>query len=164
MGLCIRRALWVSQWPQPDLFCEFLFLTMLSRHPIERYSFMEAGKNVMTLFRSRGWTSIIADMLVDSVLSMVAIGVGVLTGIICIVVSAASGVDLSQGKVAAPFLLGFLFGFALAATLFSVVSSAVNTVIVCYAEAPAEFQQNYPKLSEDMRAAWRQAYPNEFRY
>jgi hypothetical protein len=128
------------------------------------YSFMEAGKNVMTLFKSKGWTVIIADMLVDSVLTMVAIGVGVLTGIIGIFAAQAAGIDLSQGKVAAPFFLGFLFGFALSATLFSVVSSAVNTVIVCYAEAPAEFQQNHPKLSEEMRAAWKQAWPNEFQY
>lgn len=125
---------------------------------------MEAGKNVMTLFKSRGWTAIIADMLVDSVLSMVAIVVGLLTGVIGLLAAQASGIDLSQGKAAAPFLLGFLFGFALAATLFSVVSSAVNTVIVCYAEAPSEFQQNHPKLSEDMRAAWRQAWPTDFSY
>ena len=128
------------------------------------FSFMEAGKNVMTLFKSRGWTVIIADMLVESVLSMVAMGVGVLTGLINILVAQAAGVDLTQGMVAVPFVLGFLFGFALSATLFSVVSSAVNTVIVCYAEAPAEFQQNHPRLSEEMRAAWRQAWPNDFKY
>jgi hypothetical protein len=46
----------------------------------------------------------------------------------------------------------------------TLVSSAVNTVIVCYAEAPAEFQVNHPKLSEDMRATWRQAWPSEFSY
>lgn len=128
------------------------------------FSFMEAGKNVMTLFKSRGWTVIISDMLVNSVLSMVAMGVGVLTGVIGILVALAAGVDLSQGMVAVPFIVGFLFGFALAATLFSVVSSAVNTVVVCYAEAPAEFQQNHPRLSDEMRAAWRQAWPNEFKY
>mmetsp|Transcript_26272 Transcript_26272/g.39777 ORF Transcript_26272/g.39777 Transcript_26272/m.39777 type:complete len:498 (+) Transcript_26272:81-1574(+) len=128
------------------------------------YNFMEAGKNVMTLFRSRGWTAIIADQLVDAVLSMVAIAVGVLSGIIGIFAAKAAGVDLSDGKVMAPFSLGFLFGFALCATLFSVVSSAVNTVIVCYAEAPAEFQQNHPRLSENMRMNWRQAYPNDFKY
>ncbi len=128
------------------------------------FSFMEAGKNVMTLFKSRGWTVIISDMLVDSVLSMVAMGVGVLTGIIGILVAQAAGIDLSQGMAVIAFVLGFLVGFALAATLFSVVSSAVNTVIVCYAEAPAEFQQNHPRLSDEMREAWRQAWPNEFKY
>lgn len=60
--------------------------------------------------------------------------------------------------------IGFIIGVVLCATLFSIVSSAVNTVIVCYAEAPQEFQNNHPELSEKMRAAWRQAWPNEFRY
>mmetsp|Transcript_5360 Transcript_5360/g.6247 ORF Transcript_5360/g.6247 Transcript_5360/m.6247 type:complete len:501 (+) Transcript_5360:287-1789(+) len=128
------------------------------------YSFIDAGKNVMTLFRSRGWTSIIADQLVDSVLNMVSIGVGVLTGIIGIIAAKGAGIDMSGGNMMAPFFLGFLFGFALCATLFSVVSSAVNTVIVCYAEAPAEFQQNHPQLAAEMQAAWKQAWPNDFSY
>jgi len=128
------------------------------------YSFIDAGKNVMTLFRTRGWTAIIADQLVDSVLNMVSIGVGFLTGIIAILVAQGAGIDMTEGKMLAPFFLGFLFGFALCATLFSVVSSAVNTVIVCYAEAPAEFQQNHPQLSQDMQAAWKQAWPNDFMY
>ena len=128
------------------------------------YSFIDAGKNVMTLFRARGWDAIIADNLVDSVLSMVALGVGVLTGLIGVVAAMGAGIDLSEGKSMAPFFLGFLFGFALCATLFSVISSAVNTVIVCYAEAPAEFQQNHPQLAAEMQAAWKAAWPNEFHY
>jgi len=46
----------------------------------------------------------------------------------------------------------------------SVVGSAVNTVIVCFAEAPNEFQRNHPELSEEMRATWRQAWPVECGY
>jgi hypothetical protein len=45
--------------------------------------------------------------------------------------------------------------------LMSVVGSAVNTVIVCFAESPAEFEQNHPHLSAEMRGAWRQAWPAE---
>ena len=62
------------------------------------------------------------------------------------------------------FLVGCVFGYAISATLFSIVSSAVNTVIVCYAEAPNEFQANHPELSNRMRDSWRQAWPNEFTY
>jgi hypothetical protein len=57
-----------------------------------------------------------------------------------------------------------LIGFVMCSTLLSLVSSAVNAVIVCYAEAPAEFQANHPQLSEQMRAAWKTAYPVDFRY
>jgi len=46
----------------------------------------------------------------------------------------------------------------------SVVGSAVNTVIVCYAEAPTEFETNHPELSCNMRNAWRLAFPRNFNY
>lgn len=54
---------------------------------------------------------------------------------------------------------GFIVGLVLCSILMSVIGSAVNTVIVCFAEGPAEFQRNHPRLSEKMRAAWLQAYP-----
>jgi hypothetical protein len=46
----------------------------------------------------------------------------------------------------------------------SVVSSAVDTVMVCFAESPNEFRSNYPLLSEQMVRAWRKTYPQEFLY
>lgn len=128
-------------------------------------SFMEAGSNVMTLFRNRGWTSIIADMMVDTVLMMVSVGVGAITALVAVIVGAmtvTSGSDSSILVIAG--LVGFILGYGMAATLFSIVSSAVNTVIVCYAEAPNEFQANHPQLSNQMRDAWRRAFPQEFGY
>jgi len=55
--------------------------------------------------------------------------------------------------------IGFLVGLVICSVLMSVVGSGVNTVIVLYAEAPAEFQQNYPELSNQMREAWQKVYP-----
>lgn len=57
--------------------------------------------------------------------------------------------------------VGLIVGFLISSILMSVVGSAVNTVIVCFAESPAEFEQNHPHLSAEMRAAWRQAWPVE---
>lgn len=124
---------------------------------------MDAGSSVMTLFRNRGWTSIITDLMVDTVLSMVSVGVGALTAIITLVIGATlnSGDSWTLGSAA---LVGFFIGYGMSAILFSVVSSAVNTVVVCYAEAPNEFQANHPELSNKMRNAWRQAWPNDFGY
>jgi hypothetical protein len=127
------------------------------------FSFMEAGSNVMTLFRNRGWSVIIADLMVDTVLFMVSIGVGALTALITGVIGYFLG-SRDAAVIGVSSLFGFSVGYAISSTMFSVVSSAVNTVIVCYAEAPNEFQANHPQLSDRMRTAWRQAYPNEFRY
>jgi uncharacterized membrane protein len=126
-------------------------------------NFMDAGSSVMTLFRNRGWTSIITDLMVDTVLSMVSVGVGALTAIITLVIGATlnSGDSWTLGSAA---LVGFFIGYGMSAILFSVVSSAVNTVVVCYAVAPNEFQANHPELSNKMRNAWRQAWPNDFGY
>jgi hypothetical protein len=127
------------------------------------FSFMEAGTGVMDLFRARGWTSIITDYMVDTVLFMVSLGVGVMTGILAVMVGAF--MQLSDGaNLGMSFLIGFIVGYGMCATLFSVVSSAVNTVIVCYAEAPNEFQANHPMLSERMRLTWKQAWGDEFQY
>merc|ERR1711971_119363 len=61
-------------------------------------------------------------------------------------------------------IVGFILGVVLTSTLMTLVSSAVNTVIVCHAEAPQEFETNHPKLSGEMRAAWKQAWPRDFSY
>jgi len=130
------------------------------------YDFLTAGKNVLNLFNSRGWTTIITDSLAQGVLGMVAVAVGLITGTVALAIARGKGMVFGDelGASAASFFLGFTIGWGLTNTLMTLVSSAVNTVIVCYAEAPAEFQTNYPKLSADMRASWREAWPTEFRY
>ncbi len=130
------------------------------------YTFVEAGKNVMTLFRIRGWTTIITDNLAQGVLGLVSVAIGLITGLIALVIANTRGMVFGDelGASAAAFFVGFVTGAVLTITLLTLVSSAVNTVIVCYAEAPREFETNHPKLSHDMRTAWRQTWPEEFRY
>ena len=153
----------------PFPFNQFLVLTHYSLITYKVYvglygfSFVEAGGNVMKLFRERGWTSIITDNMTDTVLFMVSLGIAILVGILAIFTSAIQG-GSDGGTVGVSFVIGFIVGFGMCTTLFSVVSSAVNTVIVCYAEAPNEFQANHPELSNSMRAAWRQTWPSEFNY
>ena len=53
------------------------------------YGYCEAGKNVMNLFRERGWDAIIADDLVGMALGLLSLVVGLLTG--------ACAVALEQG-------------------------------------------------------------------
>jgi len=125
------------------------------------YGFMEAGKNVLSLFTQRGWTVIITDNLVDGVLMMMSMAIGIWGGIFGLLVVFTKGMDLYP---VVAFCIGFFVGFVLSSVVMGVIGSAVNTVIVCYAEAPKEFQNNHPELSDQMRAAWRQAWPNDFKY
>jgi len=125
------------------------------------YSYLEAGKNVITLFKDRGWEAIIADDLVSRTLLLVSLAVaGIAGGLGAVAVKWTDwfGVDdtVISGEA---FFIGFITGLVLASILMSVIGSGVNTVIVLFAEAPAEFQENYPELSQRMRDTWIEAYP-----
>lgn len=45
------------------------------------YSYIEAGKRVINLFKTRGWQTIIADNLVNRLLGIMSLTIGLLTGI-----------------------------------------------------------------------------------
>lgn len=48
---------------------------------------MEAGKNVITLFKNRGWDAIITDDLIGNVLFLVSAIVGGIAGVIGIILN-----------------------------------------------------------------------------
>jgi len=126
------------------------------------YGYIEAGKNVMTLFKDRGWDAIIADDLVGMVLSMLSLVVGIITGVVSLL--SFQNTDWFDSfddnyKDTWIFIIGFLVGLVICSILMSTIDSAVLAVIVLFAEGPAEFEANYPKLSSKMREAWREAYP-----
>lgn len=128
------------------------------------YGYCEAGKSVMQLFKDRGWEVIIADDLVGMVLFLLSLIVGLLTGAAGILLEdqttwfesfEGSGVDLRV----LVFVLGLIIGLLLCSIVMSVIASSVNTAIVLFAEAPAEFERNYPTLSHEMREAYMRAHP-----
>jgi hypothetical protein len=126
------------------------------------YSYLEAGKNVFSLFKNRGWEAIIADDLVSMTLFLVSLMVGLVTGgvgIALIKVTEWFPEEEGANAIWVAFVFGFLSGILITSVLMSVIASGVNTVIVCFAEGPAEFDQNHPELSLKMREAWVKAFP-----
>jgi hypothetical protein len=129
------------------------------------YGYCEAGKNVIQLFKDRGWEAIIADDLVGMVLFMVSLIVGLVTGGL-----AMSFVSLTnwfdnwpyKGPEWVAFAVGLVVGLVLCSILMSVIASSVNATIVLFAEGPAEFEKNHPELSAEMREAWQSAHPGCF--
>jgi hypothetical protein len=67
--------------------------------------------------------------------------------------------DAGGNDTVVAFFLGFLVGFTVCTVLLSTIGSAVNTVIVMFADAPAELQNNYPEISQKMRQVWSEMYP-----
>ena len=130
------------------------------------YSYWEAGPKVMRLFSERGWSAILNDQLIYRVLNWMSLMMGTLTGLVGVAVvqvcpGMLRGVDANaEGWVA--FFFGLVIGSVLSNILLSIVASAVDTVLVCFAEAPLEFRLAYPELSACMEQAWQAAFPGEF--
>ena len=125
------------------------------------YGYCESGKQVFTLFKNRGWEAIIADDLVNNTLFFVSLMVGGVVGCIGLVLEASSDFfeDAGGNEKAIAFVLGLVIGLFIASVALSTFASGVNTIIVLFAEAPADFQQNHPELSQKMRQIWSEIYP-----
>jgi hypothetical protein len=122
---------------------------------------LDAGKNVFTLFRNRGWEAVITDDLIGNTLLLVSLVVGGVVGCIALIIEATSDLFEDAGGDAQilSFLLGFIVGMMICSIVMSTIGSAVNAVIVLFAEAPADFQRNYPELSNNMRQTWSEVFP-----
>mmetsp|Transcript_2930 Transcript_2930/g.6322 ORF Transcript_2930/g.6322 Transcript_2930/m.6322 type:complete len:546 (+) Transcript_2930:42-1679(+) len=129
------------------------------------YDYLTSGRKVVDLFRQRGWTTIINDHLVTRALALVSIVIGAMTGCMGIALGSVTNWMSDFGDAALPlsFFVPFMCGLALSVVLLSVVGSAVDTVIVSFAESPLEFERNHPGLYTQMARAWRLAFPEEFR-
>ena len=128
------------------------------------YDYLSAGRKVLELFETRGWTTIINDNLVQRTLTLVSVVIGALSGFVGMLLAKATGwasTIFGENSDGIVFLVCFIVGISMASILMGVVLSAVDTVIVSFAEAPVEFETNHPALSQHMIEKWRAVYPNE---
>ena len=142
------------------------------------YDFMTSGQKAWNLFRSRGWSIIVNDCLVHRCLNMIATIIGLICGVIALIMvqsnpswaspSLLLGNNNGGDKdglgsfVHFAMIVGFLYGVLIAKSIFKPILTAVDTVVVCFAEAPDDFTAHYPQLSRRMREAWRATYPSEY--
>jgi hypothetical protein len=136
------------------------------------YGFLDAGKHATELFEKRGWSTIVSDDLVPNVLFLTSLVIGGITGCFAHLLSqldvfhhAAAGggnpADDDDATGLTPFVEGVIIGLVLPSSVFSLISSSVNAVLVCFASSPLDFEMRHPELSHDMRAAWREVWPRE---
>jgi len=124
------------------------------------YSYSDAGKNVATMLQRKGWTGVISSELAGNAFIMAKLAVGLFTGFIGLILSVfdhrlLEGIGLRQYYDKAGFIIGVFVGFMVSSVILAVVSSALNSVIVRFAESPLEFAENHPSLSRRMESAWR---------
>jgi hypothetical protein len=170
--LCLAQCLLQLLEQAAEYFNKWAFIYV----GLYGYSYLEAGQTVLTLFRERGWSAVISDQLTARVLGMMGFAIGLGTALLAALI--AGLVSLSSGgssqsivyqgtsglitSIAGSVVLALIIGMALASIMFGVVNSGVDTIIVLFAEAPYEFQENHPQLSMEMHDAWRDAWPEMF--
>jgi hypothetical protein len=118
------------------------------------YGFHEAGIRAIQLFETREWLGIVSDNVIHNILLMACIVLGGSAGTFAVVMLETEGY---RAPTIVAFLSGSIVGYVLSSTLIvGVVSSAVNTVLVCFASFPFEFDLHHRRLSQELREAWRQ--------
>ncbi|RHY32985.1 hypothetical protein DYB32_002007 [Aphanomyces invadans] len=131
------------------------------------FDFRTAGKAVMQLFDSRGWTAVINDDLSSTALSIGAFGVGVLTCVVGLVVAKFAPADWVAGfggddttRYVIFGVLGFIAGVSMAMILANLVITALHTIFVCFAEDPVSFQRSHPEHYNELILTWRHFQPD----
>eukprot|EP00581_Thalassiosira_minuscula_P010431 CAMPEP_0183710522 /NCGR_PEP_ID=MMETSP0737-20130205/6229_1 /TAXON_ID=385413 /ORGANISM="Thalassiosira miniscula, Strain CCMP1093" /LENGTH=604 /DNA_ID=CAMNT_0025938813 /DNA_START=38 /DNA_END=1852 /DNA_ORIENTATION=- len=123
------------------------------------YGYVDAGRKVIDLFKKRGWMTIIADNLVNRLLGIVSLTIGLLTGV-CSLFAAflVEEFESKQGWAGVGFVVGFFIGLILSGVFMGLLSSAVDAIIVCYAEAPKELEETHPAVAQEMATTWTEAW------
>lgn len=130
------------------------------------FDFQSSGKAVMHLFKTRGWTAVINDDLTSSALGFGALGVGFVScGIGLLIAKLAPSewfaiLPNSTVKFASFGGISFVIGFAMAIVISTVVTTALHTIFVCFAEDPNAFQQTHPDHYSQLVYAWKQFHPD----
>ena len=123
---------------------------------------------VFQLFQARGWTVIINDQLVSRATGMLSLALALASGISGWLIHFAMPNIWFHGVVNTPaaeaklaFWTAFVYGLICSIVVLRVVSSAVDSVVVCFAESPNELRANHSYIARRMIDAWRAAYPSD---
>ncbi|OQR81102.1 hypothetical protein ACHHYP_16762 [Achlya hypogyna] len=134
-------------------------------------SFYDAGLDTMLLFREKGWTAVVNESLVSSVLSTGCVVVGMATGLVGVgwlyVTTAYSTSEHpaqeghwdSFSVMMTTFMLCNAIGYAMCAVVSSILDSIVATVFVCFAEDPVALHITNSDEYIGIVDAWRQYHP-----
>lgn len=121
----------------------------------------------MSLFKRRGWTTLIADGLADGVMFMMKISIALITGLYgyWLVnhdddIFVGIGIDAKDDNTFG-FFISALIGYVVSSIIMELVGSSICAVIVCFAQSPDVFYRNRPQLCKEMLDAWKAAYPDE---
>jgi len=121
------------------------------------YKFWDSGSKASQLFEARGWTHVVSDDLIMTVMAMSSMIIGGSTACLGLIVEEVDGYSFTSlnKPITTAFFIGLFVGFFLSSAFLSIIEGSVSAILVCYASAPVEFHANHHKLSEEMKSAWK---------
>ena len=134
------------------------------------YDYLTAGRNVVKLFRERGWTTFIGDRLVFRVLFLANLGVAAVTGVLCSIVFGLQmffqgySRDVTVPLLQVFFWIGFFVGLYVSNTVLFIVESATRTTMVLFAESANEFALVHGELYQELKTGWAASYPDAWEH
>lgn len=155
---CLESLLeWINKWA-------FVYVGLYG------LPFAKAGRAAFQLFKSRGWTAIINDDLIENTLSFAALVTGGLTGALSYMVVKTSGSpwghtfdglgsDSHNEAALVAAVVGVIIGIAVSAVVMAVIEAAVCTVFVCFAQDPDALRHTRPEHHTDLLNAWSHFHP-----
>lgn len=105
----------------------------------------------VSLFKDRGWTAIINDDIIDYVLFISHILIGVISTLLMFAYCHSKGVSHVNSSIL--MVLGYNCGHFMSTVTTNVISSAVATIFVCFAEKTELFQVNVLNITLKAYAA-----------
>ena len=120
------------------------------------YGYREGGRLAMSLFEAKGWEVVLNDYLIGNVLFLGSVMVGGIVGFVGVGVTRVFPHFFVGLPMPGLFIgvVGFVIGVGNCLVLVSVLSSAVDTVFVCYAADPGVLQAHRPAEFACLKAAW----------
>jgi len=117
-------------------------------------SFIDASKAVVGLLMSRGFSALVNDDIVDTLLFLADVAAGVATCLVAVLYCRAVGLDVTDSTLLS--VSGFFIGWLAASTLTRTLGSAASTVFVLFAESPDDFAEAHPQQSFLLHGCWAQ--------
>lgn len=115
-------------------------------------SFIESSRAVATLFTQKGWTALVNDDIVDSMLFCCNCAVGLLCMLVGYMYGLSVGLDSANCSLLT--VLGLVGGMMMSMVVSRIMSSAVATVFVCFAEDHTALEVTHPEDYKMLSDAW----------
>jgi hypothetical protein len=141
-----------------DKLVEYFNLYAFCFVAIYGYSFVDASKAAIGLFRDRGWYALINEDILAYVFFLSHILVGLLCSLCAF--SYISTRNISSVNATLVMVLAYNVGHLMCCVTTNLIASAVATIFVCFAEKADYFQITHPELFVELLDAWTAFYPD----